>query len=204
MANERTDCTENDHLEARIVLTLDWESKLKEHIYSNGKLMNDLRAARERRLPDWYIAAGYIRTTVWDALHGYAPAERHDDIDLIYFDPSDLSELRDVQLEVDLREQTGNCKWSVKNQARMHIKNGDEPYCSSEDAMSLWPETVAAIGARLDDEDILYIAAPYGLSDLFHMVHRRSPKFKRAGIFEDRMIKKQWSTRWPKVQVVEE
>ncbi|GFN33890.1 nucleotidyltransferase family protein [Paenibacillus xylaniclasticus] len=183
---------------------IEWENQLRELVYSNSNLMNDLRTARGLGLPDWYIAAGYIRTTVWDALHGYAPADRHDDIDLIYFDPKNLSEERDKQLEAALHVQTGNSKWSVKNQARMHLRNGDEPYRSSVDAMSMWVETVAGVGVRLDEQDKLHIAAAYGLSDLFLMVHRRSPRYRKHHIFKERMLKKQWSVLWPKVRVVED
>ena len=36
--------------------------------------MEQLRAVRELALPDWCIAAGFVRNRVWDHLHGIVPA----------------------------------------------------------------------------------------------------------------------------------
>ncbi|GMK38114.1 hypothetical protein PCCS19_11680 [Paenibacillus sp. CCS19] len=181
-----------------------FEARLRQIITRHHGIMSDLRLVKALRLPDWYIAAGYIRSCVWDELHGFEPGDRHDDIDVIYYDPSDCSEAREKELELLLKQQTGNSKWSVKNQARMHIRNGDAPYESSADAMSLWPETATAVGVRLDDADELQIAAPYGLADLFHVVLRRSPRFKDHAYYLGRMYKKQWQRQWPKLHVLED
>jgi GNAT superfamily N-acetyltransferase len=85
----------------------------------------------------------------------------------------------------------------------MHIRNGDAPYKSSADAMSLWPETATAIGVRLDEADELHIAAPYGLADLYGIVLRRSPRFNNREYFLQRMRNKQWQRYWPKLQVID-
>jgi hypothetical protein len=45
-----------------------------------------LDTARALGLPDWYSAAGAIRNTVWDALHGSVSPTPHSDLDVIYFD----------------------------------------------------------------------------------------------------------------------
>lgn len=180
------------------------ETRLRQIIHQHTDIMRDLRLVRALSLPDWYIAAGYIRSAVWDKLHGFEPGERHDDIDVIYYDPSDCSEATEKEFEQALKQQTGNPKWSVKNQARMHIRNGDAPYESSADAMSLWPETATGVGVRLDDEDKLHIAAPYGLADLFNIVLRRSSRFEDREYYLQRMRKKQWQLNWPKLQVIED
>lgn len=36
--------------------------------------MAALRQAREAALPDWWLAAGFVRNLVWDRLHGYTTA----------------------------------------------------------------------------------------------------------------------------------
>ena len=53
--------------------------------------MEQLRAVRELDLPDWCIAAGFVRNRVWDHLHGIVPARLPVDIDVIYFDAGDVS-----------------------------------------------------------------------------------------------------------------
>ena len=51
--------------------------------------MEQLRAARALALPDWCIAAGFVRNRVWDHLHGIVPARLPADIDVIYYDAGD-------------------------------------------------------------------------------------------------------------------
>lgn len=101
-------------------------------------------------------------------MHGFPRRETHNDIDVVYFDRGDLSEERDRALERKLIAETGNDKWSVKNQARMHSMNGDEPYRSTEDAMSRWPETATAVGVKLNEDGSLELCCPYGLRIYFN------------------------------------
>jgi len=178
------------------------EQQLIEYLTEQPSIMEDLRRVRELNLPECYIGAGYIRSCVWDKLHGYDYRGRHDDIDVIYFDPEHMDEQRDEQLESELIEQTGNPKWSVKNQARMHLRNGVPPYRSTWDALSRWPETVTAIGAKLDDDNKIQLCAPYGLSDLFRMTVRQSPLFEDKNKFLSRIEQKQWKKLWPQVTIV--
>jgi hypothetical protein len=164
--------------------------------------MNDLRRVRELGLPQCYISAGYIRNYVWDRLHGFQDRAKHNDIDVVFYDSQDLSEARDRILENALIEQTGNDKWSVKNQARMHIRNGEAPYLSTEDALSRWPETVTALGVSLDEEDRMELCAPYGLKDLFDMIVRQSPLFTDRERYLERVVKKKWKEHWPHITVI--
>ncbi len=53
--------------------------------------MKQLRAARTLALPDWCIAAGFVRNQVWDHLHGISPPRPPADIDVLYYDASLLS-----------------------------------------------------------------------------------------------------------------
>lgn len=181
-----------------------FEDRLKLYIKDHHRLIDDLQRVRDLNLPECFIAAGYIRNMVWDRLHDYDDREKHTDIDVVYFDPEDISEQRDRFLENYLINQTGNNKWSVKNQVRMHVKNGDPPYQSTEEAIAHWPETVTAIGARLDDNNNIEVLAPYGLEDLFHMVVRKSPLFKDTRYFLDRIEKKKWIMEWPKLKLIDE
>ncbi|QKS60373.1 nucleotidyltransferase family protein [Paenibacillus barcinonensis] len=166
------------------------------------QIMQDLSLVRELQLPDSYIGAGYIRNYIWDELHGYARRELHSDIDVVYYDAGNLSEERDIQLEHRLRAATGNHKWSVKNQARMHLRNGDAPYHSTEDALRYWPERVTAIAVQLDAQDHISICAPYGLEDLYTLVVRKSPSFKDAAYYNKRVLQKNWQEHWPKLTIV--
>ena len=59
--------------------------------------MDILRAARSINLPDWFIGAGFVRNPVWDFLHDFDKQTPISDIDIVYFDPNDLSEERQIK-----------------------------------------------------------------------------------------------------------
>ncbi|AZK47399.1 nucleotidyltransferase family protein [Paenibacillus lentus] len=181
-----------------------YEEQLKQLIVECEPLLSDLRAVRRLELPQCYIAAGYIRSYVWDVLHGYGHRFRHDDIDVVYFDQHYCSEERDEELQRQLIDQTGNKQWSVKNQARMHLRNGAMPYTSTFDAMSRWPETATAIGARLTACEKLELCTPHGLDDLFGMVVRRSPFFADQHYYLERVRRKNWLVDWPLLTWIKE
>jgi hypothetical protein len=48
------------------------EKKLIDIMKTNDELMRDLELVRDLELPEWYIAAGYVRNFIWDHLHEYA------------------------------------------------------------------------------------------------------------------------------------
>nr|WP_116189750.1 nucleotidyltransferase family protein [Paenibacillus taihuensis] len=177
--------------------------KLILFLMEHDTLMDDLRLVRSLQLPQCYIAAGCIRNYVWDRLSGYSSSRSlHDDIDVVYYDADDLSPLKDAELEQKLIKATENPRWSVKNQARMHVKNGFEPYHSTSHALSHWPEMVTAIGVRLNDSDQLELCCPHGLADLFEMRVQRSPYFPDHGYYVDRITKKGWDRNWPKLTII--
>nr|WP_300309440.1 nucleotidyltransferase family protein [Halomonas sp.] len=158
-----------------------------------------LERASELRLRDWCLAAGFVRNLVWDRLHEYAQSTPLDDIDLVYFDPQDSSPERDRMLEARLRE-VSDLPWSVKNQARMHVRNADAPYVSTADAMSFWVEVETAIGVRLvGKRRELEFVAPLGLEALFAgsvTLNRKRPK---PDAFKARIETKGWLKKWPRL-----
>ncbi|GGF95069.1 nucleotidyltransferase family protein [Paenibacillus aceti] len=172
------------------------ETRLVQYLSQDEQIIHDLQLVRQLGLPQCYVAAGYIRNYVWDRLHGYENRGTYSDIDVIYYDPQNISEERDWQLENELRSSAGNDKWSVKNQARMHIRNGAEPYLSTLDAVRRWPETATAVGAMLDPEDQIVILAPHGLDDLFNMIVTRSPYFEDREYYLERVRQKEWHLLW--------
>lgn len=156
-------------------------------------------------LPDCWIAAGFVRNAVWDALHGRPPRAPAGDVDVIWFDPARNSRDLDLQIEQRLQQLDGAIDWSVKNQSRMHSGNGDAPYRSATDAMRFWPETATATALRLTGAGGVEIAAPFGLDDLFGAVLRPTPRFRadKRAVFDQRVQRKQWLTHWPLLHVLE-
>ncbi|MBW0238247.1 hypothetical protein AWM69_20050 [Pseudomonas sp. D1HM] len=158
-----------------------------------------LEMVRSLNLPDCWIGAGFVRNAVWDYLHGRSTSPVLTDVDVIWFDARRCSPGEDKALETLLRGLDPTVMWSVKNQARMHIQNGDEPYRSTTDAMRYWPETATAVAVRLREEGPCEIAAPLGLEDLFGLVIRPAGRFamEKKKIYQDRFKSKNWMTIWP-------
>lgn len=164
-------------------------------------MADDLHAVASLQLPQGCIAAGYIRNFVWDILHGYPDRTPLQDVDVLYYDPEHLDEEAEKQIDAKLRKLKPQYNWSAKNQARMHLKNGHQPYASVEDAMSYWPETATAVAAFYGEDGTLQIAAPLGLEDLLALRVKENPKCSNQGVFERRVHSKGWLVQWPRLTV---
>lgn len=174
---------------------------LREWIASDALRMRALRIAREFALPDWCIAAGFVRNLAWDKLHRFATPTPLSDIDLIYFDPEHTGKEHEREIEARLAEIDKDLPWSVRNQARMHARNGDQPYKSTMDAMSYWVELETAIGAKLDANGQIEIISPFGLDSLFAKKITPNRKHTRPAEFSSRLTKKNWLWIWPELKV---
>ena len=150
-------------------------------------------------LPDCWIGAGFVRNAVWDYLHRRPPSALDGDVDVIWFDRDRTDPALDRLYEARLAAIEPSVVWSVKNQARMHIRNADRPYASAVDAMRHWPETATAVAARRHGDASCEVAAPLGLDDLFGLVLRPTANFvdRKRSIYDERLRSKKWAERWP-------
>ncbi|OGK19642.1 hypothetical protein A3D80_01125 [Candidatus Roizmanbacteria bacterium RIFCSPHIGHO2_02_FULL_40_13b] len=174
-------------------------------------MMKKLRAVQKPNLPDWYIGAGFVRSKIWDTLHGYKKRTPIPDIDVIYFDKNDFSEeelqkdstAEEVYFQNLLSSELSGLQWSVTNQARMHIFHDDVPYTNSVDALSKWVETATCIGVRVEEKDTLILVAPHGIDDLVNLIIRPTLKTKKnMQEFTRRLNEKKWLQKWPKLKTI--
>lgn len=160
--------------------------------------MQLLQAVQALRLPDCFIAAGFVRNMVWDELHDY-PSTPLNDVDVIYHDKQ--QHLVPEDIEKKLANMLPDLNWQVKNQAVMHSRNQDPAYQNSTDAMRYWPEKETAVGMRLNDSNQLELAAPFGVRSLLEGKLTHNPLRSKA-VFEQRLASKQWLKIWPKLEVI--
>ncbi len=135
-------------------------------IASDDEMMAALRAVETLSLPDWMIGAGFVRNKVWDYLHDFdkKTVSSEIDIDVVYLDGENQDEALEAGYEKRLDALCpGN--WSVTNQVRMAKIHGHEPYKSSEEAISYWPETATCLGVKIEDGELN--------EDLFQLVFRQ-------------------------------
>ncbi len=177
-------------------------SDLASLIESDDWMMDILRTVSDLNLPDWWIGAGFVRSKVWDHLHGIQKRTPLPDIDVIYFDPENISEEKEKELEKILTSKSDAIKWSVKNQARMHSIHGHMPYKSSSQALSHWSETATCIGVRLIKNKLIF-TAPWETEDLFNLILRPTKDYDTdRSLFNKRIREKNWLKIWPKLKIV--
>ena len=173
--------------------------ELIELLQKDSARMNVLSIIQSLDLPDCYVAAGFLRNLVWDSLH--QSKTKLNDIDVVFYDKSDFDDLASKKLTDQLNQEYPDIKWEVKNQAFMHIRNGDAQYTSTLDAMSYWPEKETAIGAALNEDGSISIVSAFGLESLFNGKVSYNNKRSKE-VFINRVASKQWLKTWPQLQVV--
>lgn len=187
------------------------EKDITKLISEDEWMMKILRTVKTLNLLDWWIGAGFVRSKVWDYLHGYSIRTPIPDIDVIYLNSFDFSKdeklnestKTETQYEKVLKKINPNINWSVTNQARMHLYHQDFPYKTSEDALSHWVETATCIGVKLDELDNVILAAPKGIDDLVNLVLRPTKlSEKDIKTFYKRIEGKNWLKKWPKLKIV--
>jgi hypothetical protein len=160
-------------------------------------------------LPQWYLGAGAVAQTVWNAAHGFRPEHAVKDYDVVYFDASDLrpeaervagervvAALGDLRVPVD-----------VTNEARVHLwyerRFGVSlaAYGSVEEAIATWPTTATAVGVRPDPAGGLDVCTPFGLDDLFGLVVRPNRALVPEAVY--RAKAERWKATWPRLTVLD-
>jgi len=170
-------------------------------IQSDGLRLKALAHVDSLRLPQCYIAAGFIRNLVWDFLHNKLAPTPLNDIDVIYFDCYESNPNKYKEYEAKLTELLPQLNWQVRNQALMHTRNNDEPYKSTIDAMSYWPEKETAIGIRKLPSGEYDCIAAFGFDSLFNLQVTYNPK-RLKSVFEYRINSKNWLVTWCNLKVV--
>jgi uncharacterized protein len=181
--------------------------RLEAIVQASPWMMGVLRAARACAPPDWWVGGGVLRDLVWDGLHGGFDPGRVKDVDLAFYDPMDLSQAREVELERALTARLPDVTWDAKNQAAVHLwyqrRFGVRVarLASAADGVATWPETATAVAVRLRADDSLEVLAPCGLADLLGGVCRRNPCRVTVEEYRRRLLRKGVAQRWPNVVI---
>lgn len=179
------------------------EAGIEQLAAADDWMMQVLAAAKSMDLPDWWIGAGFLRDRVWDAIEGNEPV-RPRDVDLVYFRDSDTTPETDWALSDRANERFPFAHWEIRNQARMHVKDGVVPFHSAAEGIAHWTETATAVAVRLDENDKLSFLYCYGSADLLNLIVRpvtvdgiTMPR----DLVERRIRDKRWLERWPDLTI---
>jgi len=188
----------------------DLTARLTAIVRADAGLMHVLTVVRDLDLPDWRVVSGAVYQAAWNAVTGRPAGYGIKDYDLAYFDASDLSyEAEDVVIRrvAAAFEEPFRSQAEVRNQARVHLWFEDrfgEPYSplsGTDEALTRFVAPAFAVGVRLEADDSIDIAAPFGLEDVFALTIRPNP---------DRPLARGWTRavenargRWPELTVAE-
>tara|TARA_Y100000385_G_scaffold271947_1_gene312339 strand:+ start:168 stop:710 length:543 start_codon:yes stop_codon:yes gene_type:complete len=175
------------------------EQKLINHIESEP-LLKEAFLILKNLNSDLWISAGFIRNNIWNLMTD-KQIDLSCDVDVIYFDPTNLSEEIELKIKEKLLQINKLYNWSVKNQARMASKNNTN-YNNLSDALSKFPETATSVAMRYKGSK-LEVLSPHGLDDLYNFTIRPTPMFKdNLNVIKTRMEKKRWQEKWPDIKFI--
>jgi hypothetical protein len=179
-------------------------STIERLIRADLNAVKQLELVKDKCPEGAYVAAGFVRNRVWDAMYTHARNDNASDVDVVYFCTEDTSKSRDLAIEAELLALDPDTGWQVRNQARMHYFGGHKPFISLEHALTHWAETATGVGVRLANDGTMEFVAPFGFEDLEKHVLRITPIMKThdAEGFERRLQAKGWLKRWPKLTVI--
>jgi len=147
----------------------------KEIIRSYPELMDLLERARSLSLTDQWIVSGAVYNNVWNYLTERPYMHGVKDVDVFYFDRSDLSYEAEDGVIKRADKAFAGCKppVEVRNQARVHLwykEHFGEDYAaltSSKEGIDRFASVTHAVGVRLDEAGEIEVYAPFGLNEIF-------------------------------------
>lgn len=186
-----------------------YESQLTEIIKNSPTIMTILKTCRDAGLPDWRLVSGAIYGSVFNHISDKEPDYGIKDYDIAYYDTDNSYEAEDVWIKkIDAAlPETLRPFVEVRNQARVHLwfeKKFGAPYPplkNTDESLERYLCYAHAVAIRLEKDDTISIAAPFGLDDVFNMVMRPNPN---RGQTENRLAKSlSIKERWPEVTIID-
>jgi hypothetical protein len=144
-------------------------------ILSNSIIATVLPAIAQLDLPNWWLAGGAVRNTVWRSLFGQECDLFIKDFDIAFFDETGNRE-QELFAKSTLKTQFPEQEFDVKNQASFgNWRAGNMIFNSTEDGIINWLHTATAVGVRMTKQGEWQFFTPYGLDDLFKGIIRPTP-----------------------------
>jgi hypothetical protein len=187
----------------------DLNARLAGIVRADPGLMHVLTTVRGLGLNDWRVFSGAVYQSVWNAVTGRPAGYGRKDFDLGYFDPDTSWDAEDLVIKrvAAALDEPFRSEVEVRNQARVHLWFPDrfgEPYdalTGTDEALARFVAPAFAVGVRLERDDTISIAAPFGLEDVFSLTLRPNPDRPRANGWDKVVTSAR--ARWPELTVIE-
>ncbi|ANM04958.1 hypothetical protein AMC78_CH02880 [Rhizobium phaseoli] len=196
-----------EHLRYADIEDSQQRSRLTSLILQVPELVKVLRHLEAMRLPDYLVGGGAIYQTVWNALTGRPRWYGVKDIDIIYFDDTDLSYEAEDRVIRSVLDVAGDLPipLQIRNQARVHLWFEErfgfsvEPLTCSKDALLRYSTKTHSVAVRLAGDGQLHIEAPFGLNDMFSFRVVPNYALDNRDTHEEKAARAK--TLWPEVSV---
>lgn len=189
-------------------MTLTRADQLADILRSSSDVMHVLTTVRSLGLPDWRLFSGAVYQTVWNHQTGRDLAYGLKDFDIGYFDPDTSWDAEDVFIQrvAAAFGEPFRSTVEVRNQARVHLWFEDrfgepyEPLLNTDEALERFVCPAFGVGVRLEDDDRITLAAPFGLDDVFDLVLRPNPNRPEARGWA--RVTASAQARWPEARII--
>jgi hypothetical protein len=188
------DSTEETHIAHALELVLSnrWNAIILERMAQFG-------------LADWWLTAGCIAQSVWNASYGRRPTQGILDYDLFYFDPDTSWDAEDVVIR--------KAAWTfddlpvtiqIRNQARVPLWYESKfgvpfpPVSVASDGIDRFACKTVAIGVRRE-ADHYRIYAPFSVELLLEGIVAPNPALEIPHIYAEKT--RRWAETWPGLTV---
>lgn len=174
-------------------------------VLRNPKVRAVLERLAALDLPPWYLTAGALFQTVWNAAHDAEDLTASiRDLDLFFYDGDDLSyEAEDAVIKRCLAAcQDLDVELEPRNEARVHLwyegKFGKAiaQYRDLDEAIASFAATCCCVALSLDAGGKLAVHATHGFDDLFTLTLRPNlTGIAPRAVYEDKS--ERWMREWP-------
>jgi hypothetical protein len=159
-------------------------------------------------VPDWWLTAGVLFQTVWNALTGRPPGTGIRDADLFYFDADTSWDAEDAVIRRGAELFAGlPVPVEIRNEARVHLWYADRfgsrppaPFRDCTEAVDGFAAVCCSVAVTLDPDGRPRAYAPYGYADLFGLVVRPNRRQAPRHVYEAKAAR--WAQHWPELTVL--
>ena len=150
---------------------------------------------------DLYLSGGVLRNSVWNRLHFREDFLHTDDCDIIYYSKT-IDRNYEKKVESILQSISPDLQWSVRNQARMHLRNKHKCYENLSKALECFPETASAIAINGNWN----IVAPFGFQDILDLTLRPTPfcRDNEIEVYKRRLEFKGWLSKFENLKAIQD
>ena len=184
------------------------EERFLEIVLADPTVAAVLERAPALGLGDWWLTAGVLFQTVWNALTGRPPGTGIRDADFFYFDADTSWDAEDAVIRAGGGPVRATCRCRWRSATRRGCTSGTPTGSARRPRRSATaptpstpsPPSAAATASPSAATAAPRVYAPHGYDDLFSMAVRPNPRLAPRHVYETKAAR--WRQQWPELTVL--